>query len=45
MSNKINKEDVQTEEVTVSTEETKATVPTTQSGLKFLILKGKSKAT
>ena len=38
---KINKEDVQAEEVSTGTEETKSAMPAAESGLKFLILKGK----
>ena len=41
MSKKIKKEDVQTEEVASSAEDVKASASTGQTGLKFLILKGK----
>jgi len=41
MSKKTKKEDVQTEEVTPSTEDAKSAVSQSQSGLKILILKGK----
>ncbi|MGK0271091.1 MAG: RNA polymerase primary sigma factor [Cocleimonas sp.] len=41
MSKKTKQEDVQAEEASALTEETKAAVSTSQTGLKFLILKGK----